>query len=901
MERHESMSRGIQRMPQHVGKKRFFMASLLPFAFAAIGVSAVLAQPAPTPAPGAESTGLRLDFASPSGIISGFSPFPAQELSAKFGTAAAPLAPRLPSGTAFTALVSGTDRGYRNAISVKGKTLIEFDQDAAIRTILPDWSLGSEAIMITVAAGRRGAIYSPFIPFGAYDHDDFSLGEVYLELPDGSRRPPTRILSQPGDGALRVKGYKEGSVQELGDDSPDADSADPAKPIAITYEFEIAPEDRTWFDLELRQLNPPEGKVLLDIANADGPVLEREILVDATPPSISFIGQDEGSLLRGKTVLDASAVDALTGLAGLEATFDDQPINLPYAFDASFLKAGNHVLALKARDGAGNEAAAKRTYRTETENPDVPFLFETGDEKPGMIPVTARDPQGDALVLKLKSAWKLSPADGSIHAFAAVYGREPPVDAGSAREVPVEASLIAARDGRGSTLESESGFPGHRFVLHLPDDATEAGVESLKIRWNGETLPGRTLSAWAWDYDSKSWTRKAASKGGPLEWDMDIPRELRDGKAEILVLDPPEEGAAAPFTIAWMSDPQYYAANFHDIYASIARWAAEAYRKGEISYLVDTGDIVDNALVHGQWVVANDADRILDEAGLPYGIAAGNHDVQHENLVYDTYLHYFGDSRFADRDKSSAPKAPDARAEAAKASLSGGSWRGGIHRFDLISFGSYDFLFLYLGYGFETDPDALTWAEDVLASHPDRIAVIALHSYLDKNGARNAKAEEIFRKLVMPHDNVSLVLCGHIHGAARTTWRLPDARGGTRTVHELLADYQSGFRGGEGFIRLLTIDPARNVLSVRTYSPYKDAWNFFEPGVDEFELDLSLPSPRKRITTDSIEALVFGAKVLSESGPTGSGKTAWMRKPERDGWYVEAEDPFGATSHSDVF
>ena len=63
----------------------------------------------------------------------------------------------------------------------------------------------------------------------------------------------------------------------------------------------------------------------------------------------------------------------------------------------------------------------------------------------------------------------------------------------------------------------------------------------------------------------------------------------------------------------------------------------------------------------------------------------------------------------------------------------------------------------------------------------------------------------------------------------------------------MLADYQAGPEGGQGYMRLLHFDQDNNRILVNTYSPYLDDYNYYDtdtnPGKDEFviELDLALP------------------------------------------------------------
>ena len=46
-----------------------------------------------------------------------------------------------------------------------------------------------------------------------------------------------------------------------------------------------------------------------------------------------------------------------------------------------------------------------------------------------------------------------------------------------------------------------------------------------------------------------------------------------------------------------------------------------------IQYLFHNGDIIDDQPNVREWEQADAAYRMLDEAGVPYGILAGNHDV----------------------------------------------------------------------------------------------------------------------------------------------------------------------------------------------------------------------------------------------------------------------------------
>ena len=54
-----------------------------------------------------------------------------------------------------------------------------------------------------------------------------------------------------------------------------------------------------------------------------------------------------------------------------------------------------------------------------------------------------------------------------------------------------------------------------------------------------------------------------------------------------------------------------------------------------------------------------------------------------------------------------------------------------------------------------------------------------------------------------------------------------------RTVYSLLSDYQGRSRGGDGWLRIMRFSPARNEITVQTFSPFVDG------GRGSFETDES--------------------------------------------------------------
>lgn len=149
--------------------------------------------------------------------------------------------------------------------------------------------------------------------------------------------------------------------------------------------------------------------------------------------------------------------------------------------------------------------------------------------------------------------------------------------------------------------------------------------------------------------------------------------------------------------------------------------------------------------------------------------------------------------------------------------------------------------FLHIGLQYHAPDASLAWAADVIASHPGLPTIVTTHDYLDRDGTRNVRSNPqnsvldpldnspgmIWDDFISRHDQVFMVLSGHISGQAYSVDRTRNGR----EVHQVMADYQArgksiadvGGRGalGDGWMRLLefNLDAAAPQVRVRTYSP----------------------------------------------------------------------------------
>ena len=109
------------------------------------------------------------------------------------------------------------------------------------------------------------------------------------------------------------------------------------------------------------------------------------------------------------------------------------------------------------------------------------------------------------------------------------------------------------------------------------------------------------------------------------------------------------------FCFAWETDTQYYAEEWQNHFLNMNQWIVDNADAMKIKYVIHTGDIVDDCDMLYQWENADEAMGILDEAGMPYGVLGGNHDVAAGLEDFENYYTYFGEDRFASQPTYAVP------------------------------------------------------------------------------------------------------------------------------------------------------------------------------------------------------------------------------------------------------
>ncbi|GAE94537.1 hypothetical protein JCM21714_3699 [Gracilibacillus boraciitolerans JCM 21714] len=457
-------------------------------------------------------------------------------------------------------------------------------------------------------------------------------------------------------------------------------------------------------------------------------------------------------------------------------------------------------------------------------------------------------------------------------------------------------SLTSTLDKEYMITDSSTQFPYHRFDVTVDSEVDEEDI--VELVWNGNSLPGRKVTMYAWNHTANKWEiidyHVAETDDFELKGTVTVTDFVKDYQVNVLVQDEiPNSSTDYDYTFVWMTDTQYYSESYPYIFDQQTKWIAEQQEEMNIQYVFHTGDLVDESDKEYQWINADNYMKTLDDANIRYGVLAGNHDVSQKTNDYTEYYKYFGADRFKNK------------------SYYGGSYQNNRGHYDLISVDGNDYIMVYLGWGGVED-EGIAWMNEVLAQHPDRIAILSFHEYLQATGTRHPLGEKLYNEVVLPNKNVVAVLSGHYHESQMLVDDIDDDGDGTidRSVYQMLADYQAGPEGGQGYMRLLHFDTDNNRIMVNTYSPYMDDYNYYNPdaypGKDEFAIDLDLTPTEKRVATDYFSVNVYTNNEIGAVKNVASGESAeviWTGLEEGNtySWYTIVSDEFTGEVRSDIW
>lgn len=807
--------------------------------------------------------------------------------------------PVLENGAYFALTLGGLNSYFKNALTASSSStpqevLSFFSRWSSLdsRIVLVDNKYfsqdeeGNYDITLSMWAGNSGTPFEDiYIP--SENRDDYTVTNLQLRLANGKKYLPTEIGP---DNEKSNPSTAYDAVHTIGD------SAGMSPRLDIS--FHIPAEEVTAVGYEMDTTALADGVHTVK-AVSGGEETTIQIVVDNIKPQIDM-GIAEDSVVKNRISINPRVTDN-NGISQIGVTLDGEDISVPYTTAARDLATGEHELIVTAMDNAGNIAQKTVHFRTEEVDPDV--AGNDGSEittASAKLAVNISELKADKATVEFMQGKKLTVENGGIAAKGG-YGKFPLSDtiSSSVGDIPYQLYTINANTAdeddtltaswAGSANYADASHPVKMYVLDTANDE--------------------------WEIIGK------ADEQGKIEASFVARNHLQNGKAYILIqclaapgtpktttqaartaTGPSWDGTSRPdnydFALAWMTDTQYYTESWPYHYTQQNQWLVDIADEWKVRYTIHTGDLVDEYELNDQWLVADGAMKILEDAGMPYGVLGGNHDVAAGNQLYGNYWKYFGKQRFEDNP------------------WYGGSYNNNLGHYDLLTENGQDLIILYMSW--DIYKDEINWMNQVLEQYSDRKAIICLHRYTNvnmTNGTFLDYAGKILQENVVARNpNVIAVLNGHYHGSAIETTAFDDNNDGIndRQVYQICTDYQSDIEGGSEYIKFLYFDLENNKIYMNSYSPYREDFNYFDTprlesyaagtkvnNMDIFELDVNFDTSEKTLTTQSFDVQILSRSLIGKvENVTDNAEYLWegLEPNTTYGWYAKVTNANGGVT-----
>ncbi|HCC34238.1 MAG TPA: hypothetical protein DEQ02_00830 [Ruminococcaceae bacterium] len=485
-------------------------------------------------------------------------------------------------------------------------------------------------------------------------------------------------------------------------------------------------------------------------------------------------------------------------------------------------------------------------------------------------------------------------------------------------------SAAAEKTGDGATVSANGEFPYQIYEL----DADAEQTDSMRFDVAAKADYGRDVQLYALNVNSGVWEiLEAARNGDEVTAVFPLENRIQDGKVKVLVQargtefapytrpnspatvknNYPDEWTgegehAVPkqydFSMAWITDTQYYAEQYTHQFQNITDWIVEKKDELNIKYVTHTGDIADEWDEEYQFINASKYLKKFEDANIPYGVLGGNHDVAFGAEKYDNYWKYFGEERYGGN------------------SYYGGSYKNNLGHYDLITIDGVEMIFVYMSWDIyypETE-----WINEVLAKYSDRKAVIAVHCGINANAAQSYQSNMLLREVCSKNENVFAMINGHYHGSSLNFAGFDDDSDGVndRVVYQICTDYQSAPEGGSGYVKMLYFDLANDKIYLNSYSPSVDDYNYYDlPKLPEYPVGLNISNiditqlevdfdreTAKSLTVSGARAAVFTNTELGGAAADGLTKVEFESEKgiSKFAYAVTSDENGRITAYSDA-
>lgn len=281
------------------------------------------------------------------------------------------------------------------------------------------------------------------------------------------------------------------------------------------------------------------------------------------------------------------------------------------------------------------------------------------------------------------------------------------------------------------------------------------------------------------------------------------------------------------FEFVVLPDTQTYMEEYPEIYLYQMQWLAN--NQDRFSFALHVGDITQNN--NGkEWDIAKKGFNLIQDK-MPYSFALGNHDMGSASGKFaDTRNTSLANAYFSVKDF------PNLKASFPKEKID-----------NLLSeFQIGDQKLMVLSLEFGPRNKTIAWADEMISKYPEHNFIVVTHAHVYEDSTLHNGEDwwlpegygigedtgkeapnnggKVWGKLIKKHENISMVFSGHILKSGVGTL-VSEGENGNK-VYQMLANYQKGVEGsengGNGFLRIIKVNPKNEKIEVSTYSPWLD-------------------------------------------------------------------------------
>lgn len=287
-------------------------------------------------------------------------------------------------------------------------------------------------------------------------------------------------------------------------------------------------------------------------------------------------------------------------------------------------------------------------------------------------------------------------------------------------------------------------------------------------------------------------------------------------------LPAPEDYA---YSFAVLGDIQTLTHSYPNRLNTLYKWIRDNAESRKIEFVIGLGDVTEKS-TEKQYDLVNNAYQLIDGV-VPFSIIRGNHDRQ-ADYVQKITQELYGDE------------------------ITGAYDNTMLNTYRVLQVGQVKYLFMNLDLLLKDE--VLAWANQIIYEHADCHVIVSTHIYLTATGGHYALAgpsgvatkygsdnagQGLWDKLLSRHENIVMVLCGHV-ATDDIYCRLRKGANGHKVI-EMLIDPQVTDMNyeGAGLVAMFYFSGDGRQLQVQYYSTAREA--FFKEN-NQFTLTLDVPS-----------------------------------------------------------